>query len=144
MKRIDHHGLTDPLLARMPAGWVDHPRVGHFQRMGQWCVPITKPSVCKPRTQVCRFWHAYEQTLQSGRCAFEDAKLCTYYAAVREVTQAPLLSPARWRAIIALNLGELDELIDTNRYVDATRAVSGASCKKWNRELEPDREAPEP
>jgi arabinofuranosyltransferase len=79
---IDPYGLADPLLARLPAlpGW----RIGHYER------PV--PS-------------GYLDTLRTGRNVIADPVVAARYEQLKAVTQGPLWSWRRWRAIRALNLG---------------------------------------
>jgi arabinofuranosyltransferase len=122
---IDHLALTDALLARLPAAYDPKIQPGHFERMGQWSAKQSVTSHCPLEYEVCRFWHDYEQTLRTGVCALDDANLCRYWQAIREVTQAELSSKERWRAIVDLNLGRLDHLIDRRRYRDASLEYPG-------------------
>jgi arabinofuranosyltransferase len=82
---VDGYGLGDPLLARLPArgAW----RIGHFHR--------DPPQ-------------GYISTLRSGTNQIADPGIAAYYDALTLITRGPLLSGARLRAIVAMNLG-LDE-----------------------------------
>ena len=86
---VDVLGLGDPLLARLPtqSPW----RVGHYYRI----VP-----------------DGYMETLDEGVNRIRDPNLAEYYDALRLVTQGPLWSTARFRAIVELNLGLTDRLLD--------------------------------
>lgn len=78
---IDLWGLSDPLIARMPAV---HPwRIGHFPRGG---IPA-----------------GYRESVIEGRNLIEDPDLARLYDTLVQVTQAPIWSAARWKAIVALN-----------------------------------------
>ena len=83
---VDVLGLGDPLLARLPAArpW----RVGHYYRV----VP-----------------EGYIETLQDGVNHIRDPKIAAYYDTLRLVTRGPLWSRSRLWAIVALNLGLVDE-----------------------------------
>ena len=83
---IDVLALTDPLLARLPAKvpW----RVGHYERE----LPV-----------------GYLETVDSGRNQIEDARIASLYEVIRDVTQGPIWSARRWRAIVALNTGRTDD-----------------------------------
>jgi arabinofuranosyltransferase len=92
---VDPLGLTDPLLARLPAEFDPDWRVGHFRRF----VPA-----------------GYVHTAGTDAVDLHDPDLDRYYAALRTVTQGPLFTTERWSAIFALNTGQLDSLIDTDHY----------------------------
>ena len=79
---VDRFGLSDPLLARLPAlrPW----RIGHFSR--------EIPS-------------GYFESLKSGTNKVDDLAMARLYESLMVVTQGPLLSWKRLRAILALNLG---------------------------------------
>ena len=76
---VDVMGLTDPLLARLPAAvpW----RVGHYRRD----VPA-----------------GYLESLVSGTNVIEDPQVRATWDQVALVTRAPVWSAARWRAMPAL------------------------------------------
>jgi arabinofuranosyltransferase len=92
---IDPLALTEPLLARLPARSDPLWRVGHYQR----AIP-----------------EGYEQTVRTGICHLTDPALCEYWQAIRLVTAGELWSWTRLRALTALQLGQLDRLIDVERY----------------------------
>jgi arabinofuranosyltransferase len=96
---IDYHGLADPLLARLPASarW----RVGHFTR---------------------RIPAGYEASVLSDEIHLEDPGLAIYYRVLRLVTRGPLFSRERLGAVIAVNLGRYDHLLDD--YAVATATLS--------------------
>jgi arabinofuranosyltransferase len=81
---VDHFALTDPLLARLPArtdhGW----RIGHFARH----VPL-----------------GYVEWLRGEQPVLADPALAALHEQVVLVTRGALWSPARWRAIVALQRG---------------------------------------
>jgi arabinofuranosyltransferase len=89
---VDPYGLGDPLLARLPSAmpW----RIGHFMR----AVP-----------------DGYIQTLRSGQNQIVDPGVAEYYNALSLITRGPLLSAARWRAVVKMNLGLDDHLLDHYR-----------------------------
>jgi arabinofuranosyltransferase len=122
---IDHLALTDPFLARLPAAYDPKIQPGHFERMGQWSAKQPVTLHCPLEYEVCRFWRDYEQTLRTSVCALDDVNLCQYWQALRTVTQAELSSNERWRAILELNLGRLDHLIDRRRYREASLEYPG-------------------
>jgi arabinofuranosyltransferase len=84
---IDILGLSDPLLARLPA--VRPPeyslwKSGHFHR----AIPA-----------------GYVESVTYHGNIIEDPDLREYYAAIRTVTRAPIWSTHRFREIVRLNLG---------------------------------------
>jgi arabinofuranosyltransferase len=82
---LDVFGLGDPLLARLPAKrpW----RIGHYTR---------------------ELPEGYYETVITGRNQIADPRIASLYEVLREVTQGPLWSVRRWRAIVALNTGRTD------------------------------------
>lgn len=81
---VDPAALTDPLLARIP--FVPHGRwrIGHFYRS----IP-----------------DGYLETLQTGENRIKDPCVHRYYDMLSQVIRGPLLSGARFKAMINLNLG---------------------------------------
>jgi arabinofuranosyltransferase len=79
---VDPFAIGDPLLARLPArsNW----RIGHFQRD----IPL-----------------GYFESIEHGRNQVYDSTIAAQYERIRTVTQGPLWSRRRWRAIRQLNLG---------------------------------------
>jgi arabinofuranosyltransferase len=77
---VDELGLADAFLARRPAtpGW----RVGHYQR----------PSP-----------PGYIESIESGKNLLTDTQQAYEYERIRLITQGPLWTARRWRAILALN-----------------------------------------
>lgn len=92
---VDPLGLTDPLLARLPAAYDPDWRVGHFRRH----IPGD-----------------YGKTAGTDTVSLGDPDLDQYYAVLRTVTDGPLFSTDRLWAIVALNTGQLNGLIDVDRY----------------------------
>jgi arabinofuranosyltransferase len=123
---VDHLALADAFLARLPAGFDPDPQPGHFERMGQWTSPIPVTKACPPEHEVCRFWQEYERSLQDGACRLSDANLCRYWSRLRSVTEGPLFTRERWLAIVELNLGRLDLLIDRDHYRNVVRSYPGS------------------
>jgi arabinofuranosyltransferase len=78
---VDVLALGDPLLARLPAQpkW----RIGHFER------PVPE---------------GYLETLQNGRNVIVDPLIAMKYERLKTITQDPLWTLRRWRAIMAVNL----------------------------------------
>jgi arabinofuranosyltransferase len=102
---IDPMGLTDPLIARLPARpqW----RIGHFKReipagyvqgMDECLHRIFPHGSVAPTTHTCLDWPAETNTIA-------DPTLSRRYDLIRLVTQGPLFSTDRWRAIVRLNTG---------------------------------------
>ncbi|WP_141608048.1 hypothetical protein [Litorilinea aerophila] len=92
---VDSCGLTDPLLARLPAAYTPGWRIGHFER--------TIPE-------------GYLGSLRTGRNLLTDPGLAAYYDRLRLVTQGPIFSPARWAEIWRFQTGQNQALIDWERY----------------------------
>jgi len=92
---IDYYGLTDALLARLPSVFEAQWRIGHFTRV----VP-----------------ERYEETVREGVNRLADPDLARYYDALVRITQGPLWSAERWRAILTMNLGGYDALIHRDAY----------------------------
>jgi arabinofuranosyltransferase len=91
---IDIYGLTEPLLARLPAGKPVHGkhwRIGHFRR---------------------KLPDGYELTLKSKKNVIKDKNLAEYYNKLRLITRGGLLSSERLWTIIQMNLGMYDNLLD--------------------------------
>ena len=79
---VDRYALADPLLARLPAEFPS--RIGHFKR------PVPE---------------GYVTTLETGELHIQDPDLKAYYRQLALVTQGPLWSWERLRAIVCLNVG---------------------------------------
>jgi hypothetical protein len=92
---IDNYGLFDPLIARLPATYTPYWRTGHFRRT----IPI-----------------GYMESLQSGRNLIADPGVAPLYDALHTITQGPLWDATRIAAIVRLNTGYYDHLIDTFHY----------------------------
>jgi arabinofuranosyltransferase len=86
---IDPYALADPLLARLPA--VPDSRIGHFRR------PIPP---------------GYLESVRDRRAQIVNPSLAEYYRRLHLITSGPLLSRERLQAILDLNLGRLDYLVD--------------------------------
>jgi arabinofuranosyltransferase len=87
---IDLMALTEPLLARIPYRASGGFRIGHFQRDA----PL-----------------GYEESVRTGRNQIADRCLHAYYDQLSRVIYGPLFTAARWRAIVELNLGRHDHLL---------------------------------
>lgn len=92
---IDLIGLSDPLIARLPARYNPSWRMGHPER-------ILPPG--------------YAMTQKLGRKTLEDPNLAQYYDKLNLVTRGPLFDSQRLQEIWRLNTGAYDHLIDTDRY----------------------------
>ena len=77
---IDPYALGDPLLARLPPipGW----RIGHFERE----IP-----------------EGYPESVRTGRNVIADTAVAMKYEQLKLITQGPLWSRRRWRAMLTLN-----------------------------------------
>ncbi len=85
---VDRWGLGDPLLARLPA---ERPwQVGHYGRQPP---------------------EGYIETLITGKNVIRDAGAAAYFEKLRLITEGPLWSRDRWRAIVGMNLGRYDHLV---------------------------------
>lgn len=93
---LDECALTDPLLARLPSVFNDEWRIGHFRR----AVP-----------------EGYEESLAKGENLLADPQLHAFYDQIRLITRSPrLLSADRLRAIVRMNTGRFDHLVDVPFY----------------------------
>src|SRR5690606_20342123 len=81
---VDENGLTDALVARLPARHDPNWRIGHFTRH----LPA-----------------GYIRSLRTGRNELQDSDLAAYWDKLRLVTRGPLLSWRRLRTALLLNLG---------------------------------------
>jgi arabinofuranosyltransferase len=78
---VDFFALSDPLLARRPAD--PRSRIGHFRR---------------------RIPAGYIDSIRRRRNLIESPRIARYYDDLVLVTQGPLWTRERWRAIVRLNL----------------------------------------
>lgn len=92
---VDRMALSDPLLARIPALFTSQWRIGHFER----ALPP-----------------GYLESLMQGGNHLADRALASYYDKLVIITRGPLLSFERLKTIVAMNLGQYDSLVDTQRY----------------------------
>jgi arabinofuranosyltransferase len=102
---IDRCGLSDPLLARLPPKYNPNWRIGHFERV----VP-----------------DGYAQSVRGSTNELTDVNLRQYYEVIRLITQGPLFSGERLAAIVRMNLGQYDYLIDRARYMAVPNLTVGA------------------
>lgn len=89
-KIIDVFGLTDPLLARLPAspGWL---RVGHL---------------CRGLPE------GYLKSVLTDSNVIEHPELAKFYDVVRSLTRAPVFDRERLNTVLAYQLGEYDALLE--------------------------------
>jgi arabinofuranosyltransferase len=88
---IDHLGLGDPLLARLPTRDPDHWRIGHFERL----LP-----------------NGYAETLASGENHLEDARYAIYYDRLKLITRGDLFDRRRLRELWRMLRGRYDGLLE--------------------------------
>jgi len=96
---IDQLALSDPLLARLPAIKAQTFRTGHHERH----IP-----------------EGYLETALTGRNVLKDPNLALFYDKIRLITRGPLFTRERWKAILDMNLGRYDHLIDWEYYKNKT------------------------
>ncbi|MCR5791413.1 MAG: glycosyltransferase family 39 protein [Lachnospiraceae bacterium] len=87
----DWYALGDPFLSKLPAEKEENWRIGHMYR---------KPP------------EGYEDTAAFGENVIENEALHEYYDVIRLITRGELFDPVRIRAVIDINLGKYDHLID--------------------------------
>lgn len=92
---VDQLALSDPFLARMPAMSAQMLRIGHLERH----IP-----------------EGYLETMLTGTNVLKDKNLAAYYDKIRLITRGPLFTRERWKAVIDMNLGRYDHLIDWEYY----------------------------
>ncbi len=92
---IDLHSLADPLLSRLPASYNATWRIGHFKRE----VP-----------------EGYPESALAGKNWLKDPALGVFWEKVMLITRGDLFTKARWGAILSMNLGRYDQLVDKRRY----------------------------
>ena len=95
---VDKYALADPLLARLPADVSDGWRIGHFER----ALPA-----------------GYGKTLATGTNAIEDPNLAKYYDNLSLIVRGPIFSKERMIAIVKVNLGFYDHLLEAYRVSSA-------------------------
>jgi arabinofuranosyltransferase len=92
---VDYLALNDPLLSKLPAIHNEKWRIGHFKRK----IP-----------------QGYIETLESGENKIKDANLSEYYNHIEIVTRGPLFTKERLKSIWLLNTGQLNYLIDRQKW----------------------------
>jgi arabinofuranosyltransferase len=102
---VDKLGLADPLLSHLPidpgTGWSP----GHFARS----IP-----------------DGYLESVAADFNYVRDPSLHLYYERIRLITRGPILDAARFRAIVALNLGLENDLVRAYHQAHLARAESPA------------------
>ena len=92
---VDHFGLTDPLLARLPMLYDPAWRIGHYVRV----VP-----------------DGYLESVQQNKPVIKDEGLNEYYQRLRTVTRDPVFSWTRLKEVARFNLGWNAHLVDARAY----------------------------
>jgi arabinofuranosyltransferase len=90
----DLYALGDPFLSKLPAVREDNWRIGHMWREA----PV-----------------GYDDTVIFGSNKIKDESLREYYEVIRLVTRGPVWDRERLRAVLDLNLGKYDHLIEEYR-----------------------------
>lgn len=103
---VDELALSDPLLARLPAMQAQTFRMGHHARH----IP-----------------EGYLETLLTGKNMLQDPNLALFYDKMRLITQGPLFTKERWKAILDMNLGRYDHLINWKFYQNKTPSPDALS-----------------
>ena len=88
---IDYYALSDPLLARLPTRTPERWLIGHFDRI----LP-----------------DGYRDSVDTGKNVITDPGVAAYYDKLKLITQGPLWDPERWEAIVDMNLGRYEHLLD--------------------------------
>ena len=87
----DVFALGDPLLSKLPAVREDDWRIGHMYREAP---------------------QGYPETVTTGDNVIQNESLHEYYNVISLITRGPLFSQERIRAIVDINLGRYDYLIE--------------------------------
>ena len=103
---VDPLGLTDPLLARLPAAFDPKWRIGHFRR--------TVPG-------------GWADSAASGTLALVDPGLEPFAEALMTITRAPLLSAERWAAMVDYYSGSAAAGLDRAAYRYPEAALAPAA-----------------
>ena len=88
---VDKYALGDPFLSKLPAIYTPDWRVGHMYRD----IPA-----------------GYEETVKYDQNMIRNKSLSEYYEKIKLITRGPLFSKDRIKAIIDINTGKYDYLID--------------------------------
>ena len=102
----DHYGLMDPFLSKLPGVKEDNWRVGHI-----WREPPA----------------GYEETVAYKEDLIEDPSIREYYHIIQLITRGELFDKERIKAIIDINLGRYDHLIEEYK---ATLDETGRQIRK--------------
>lgn len=95
MHIVDKLGLSDPLLARIPARFDPAWRIGHLMR---------------------ELPEGYLDSITSGENNLSDEALGEYYSHLQLITAGELFTLERWQVIWSMNLGHYEHLIDRDKY----------------------------
>jgi arabinofuranosyltransferase len=87
----DLYALGDPFLSKLPAVREDNWRIGHMWREA----PV-----------------GYDETVLQDKNLIENDSLREYYDVIRLITRGPLWDRERMKAVIAINTGKYDHLLD--------------------------------
>ncbi len=87
----DLYALGDPFLSKLPAVREDNWRIGHMWREA----PV-----------------GYDETVICGENRIKDESLREYYDVIRLITRGPVWDKDRLKAVIDMNLGKYDHLIE--------------------------------
>lgn len=89
---VDEHALGDPLLSRLPARTPNRWRIGHFRRI----VP-----------------NGYLRSIIADSNLIEDKSLAEFYDKLRLITRGAIFDWTRLQAIVNMNLGRYDHLLNS-------------------------------
>lgn len=109
---IDYHGLTDPLLARLPSISLEDWRPGHMENL----IP-----------------EGYIESRVLGHDKLTDRRLADYYEEIRLVTAGPLWSRDRWNSIWDLNFHSARSFLNVSDYRSPSREdlLRQEKTSKW-------------
>lgn len=97
---IDSCALADPLLARLPAKYNKKWRVGHYIRH----IPQN-----------------YQSSIRRNRNLLEDKELGLFLEKMNLISRGDVFSVERFKAILAMNLGQYNHWIDYGKYRNAPK-----------------------
>lgn len=90
----DLYALGDPFLSKLPAVREDNWRIGHMWREA----PV-----------------GYDDTVITGYNSIKNESLREYYEVIKLITRGPIWDKDRLKAVMDINLGKYDHLIDEYR-----------------------------
>ena len=90
----DLYALGDPFLSKLPAVREDNWRIGHMWREA----PV-----------------GYDETVQTGMDQIENDSIRQYYEVIKYITRGPLWDKGRIKAVIDMNTGKYDHLVEEYR-----------------------------